>query len=185
MKEKKQGFRVPDNYFENLEAYISLDNGKDKVLLPKESGYIVPENYFELTELQPLDLIKKSAHNNSFTVPENYFENFEVKIPQPKAYVEQIKSRIFYFSAIAASLFLILAIGNLLSSENNAESQVEISMKDLESWFDDNAGVLTSSEIVDTYDDLTLNLNSFSFNGEIADYLAEEDLEDIIIQEEP
>ncbi len=185
LKVKKHGFKVPENYFENFEVKSSMETSKEKFLLPKKSGFVVPEDYFESTELHTLDLLQKSAQKNGFKTPENYFENFEVQLPKTKIYSNLLRSRMFQLAAIAASLLIILALGNLLSLDQSSDAQVEISMADLENWFDDNAGVLTSSEIVDTYDDLTLNLTSFNFNGEIEDYLAQEDLEDIIIQEEP
>lgn len=185
LQAKKQGFKVPENYFENFEVRSSLAYSKEKFLLPKKSGFAVPENYFESTELHPIDLLKKSSQKNGFKTPENYFENFEVQLPKTKIYTTLLRSRMFQLTAIAASLLILLGLGNLLSLDKSSDAPVEISMEDLENWFDDNAGVLTSSEIVETYDDLTLNLTSFNFNGEIADYLAQEDLEDIIIQEEP
>lgn len=185
LKVEKQGFKVPENYFQNFELKSSMTYSKEKFLLPKKSGFLVPENYFESTELHPLDLLKKSSQNNGFKTPENYFENFEAQLPKTKIYTNLLRSRMFQLTAIAASLLILLGLGNLLSLDKSGDVQVEISMEDLENWLDDNAGVLTSSEIVETYDDLTLNLTSFNFNGEIADYLAQEDLEDIIIQEEP
>ena len=185
LKGKKQGFCVPDNYFENFEAATSQKKSKAKFLLPKKSGFVVPENYFESTEFHAIDLLKKSAQKSGFKTPENYFENFEVQLPKTKIYSNLLRSRMFQFAAIAASLLILMALGNLLRLDKSSDAQVEISLEELENWFDDNAAVLTSTEIVDTYDDLTLNLTSFNFNGEIADYLAQEDLEDIIIQEEP
>lgn len=60
----KSGFKVPDNYFGNLESKIMASINEDKGILhdlKEDNGFKVPANYFETLESRIFEKIEKPA----------------------------------------------------------------------------------------------------------------------------
>ncbi len=103
MKENKniQGFKTPDNYFENFEECLLGKISEDS--FPKSAGHIVPDGYFEKIE----DRVFKTVNNS---------EKTKKVIPLfPKKYFG-------YAAAIAACLILGFTIFNTSTSKSTLDT---------------------------------------------------------------
>jgi hypothetical protein len=133
--EKVNVFKVPDNYFDDLDKKIStlLFLHQDE----KNSSQRVPEGYFDSLSDRILSKIKKEASETAteeikeispalhylkeeqvFTIPENYFDNLSNrildKIHPKKAKVISIKSSQKWWKYTAAAVISgVLAISSL------------------------------------------------------------------------
>ena len=133
--EKVNVFKVPDNYFDDLDKKIStlLFLHQDE----KNSSQRVPEGYFDSLSDRILSKIKKEASETAteeikeispalhylkeeqvFTIPENYFDNLSNrildKIHPKKAKVISIKSSQKWWKYTAAAVIAgVLAISSL------------------------------------------------------------------------
>lgn len=92
--EKKNPFRVPEQYFENageeIEIRIGLENGKSG-----ESNFEVPDNYFRDLESKIKAGIKlDEIRRNSFELPEEYFGKSEEQI-RKSIYLDELKRNAF------------------------------------------------------------------------------------------
>ena len=85
----KTGFKVPENYFENLssELFSKCDGDFHSSILPKKSGFIVPEDYFSENENKLFQLIN----------------NKKVKIIS-------LKPKLYWITSIAAILLIVIML---------------------------------------------------------------------------
>jgi putative heme iron utilization protein len=81
---RKNIFKVPENYFQELPSTIEQRTQSIVESLPKENIFKVPENYFEqlssTIEQRTLSVVESLPKENIFKVPENYFETLESQI---------------------------------------------------------------------------------------------------------
>ena len=127
---KKSGFKVPKDYFENFEAsLISHVNLKEKV---SESGFTVPKDYFENIE-------------NDILVKVNQKETVKV-IPLFN------KRNIIYVSSIAAAILLLFNLSTLNESFNIDSLETETVDNYILNNFevDEIASLFSSTELSET-----------------------------------
>lgn len=162
------GFKVPKEYFENLENRISK-----RTSLKAEKK-----------------LLSKTKNNSGFKIPEEYFINFENKILQkvkeakPKRKVISLLNRknILYFSGIAAMITIIISLPIRKESELNFN---DITVSDIYTYFNEENIKLSTIEIASLLeggDNYTETLEDELINEDIIlDYLSTEDLDDDIL----
>lgn len=78
-------YRVPDNYFDDLQEHINQSIFMDGLMQKENQGFIVPQNYFEHLSEQieskiALGNIKSLAETAGFKTPVNYFDKLNAQI---------------------------------------------------------------------------------------------------------
>ena len=139
---KSNGFKKPEDFFDSFEdsvfAKISEEN------LPKETGFKIADDYFDTLENKVLDKLPTAT-----------------KVVNLRSYVRK-------FVPMAAAASIVLFIG--LNYFNNFQKQItfdDLTVADIESWYEDNEGSLSESELAEviTFDeaeDVLLSYNDIS-----------------------
>ena len=184
LKNNKTGFSTPENYFSEFEN--SLQETRQR----KESGFVSPENYFDKIENKILlQTINNSKKLTGFKTPSNYFENLEQSIlgrissNKPIKIVKLLSNNYLKIVglSIAASLLLFFSL-NKFESNNQLFDLNNIEISEIENWMDEDLITFSSYDIVDTFGDLNLNgLDNYS-EDEIIDYLNEEHIDNLILE---
>lgn len=78
-------YRVPDNYFDDLQARINQSVFVDDLMQKESKGFAVPQNYFENLSEQienkiAVEQIKSLVKEEGFKTPANYFEKLNSAI---------------------------------------------------------------------------------------------------------
>lgn len=157
---KTTGFRVPDNYFEDLpnEVFSKLQSEQ----FPNDTGFTTPKGFFEL-------------------VSDQVFHQIEQE--QKPTLVKQLSlsKTIYILSGVAAAIIVVLGLFNLNSNSN------ELSIEMVESYVEySNINTYELAELL--IDTELLKLEDIAIEPEFNDtelenYLLDQvDLEDIISQ---
>ena len=105
---KDNPFRVPENYFEELNQKLSSLNNIHE--LEKETEWQVPEQYFDQLEGQimaQINLPDKQKDAN-FQVPEGYFESLEAKIIAQTSEKKETPVKMMSFARYAAAAAILI-----------------------------------------------------------------------------
>lgn len=152
----KSGFKVPDNYFSNLEEQI-------------------------ISEIH----LKSKISESGFKVPDNYFDNLNEKIikqtkPETKVIPLFSKQNLIYIASIAATIILIITLtfnNNKAFTFENLEQETvdnyileEVSSSDLSSLFEDSE--LTEIDFID-YDITDETFQYYIDNSNVEDLILE------------
>ena len=159
-KYKKEGFRVPDGYFEDLNKRLRDRLDQDTIDLPRDDG---------------------------FKVPDGYFDNLSDKLNSRMAVVEEPKViklnpwKKYYFVAASVAAALVIIIGLRLGN-NDDFTFSDLANAELESYFYDNDLDLTSYEMAEVLPVEEIEVNDILDNElneeNIIDYL-DENVEDL------
>ncbi|MES2060624.1 MAG: hypothetical protein V4456_01805 [Bacteroidota bacterium] len=91
-----QGFAVPENYFDELNANIQARINIEASAGTDEKGFAVPEGYFEQLTNNIQSRINIAAAVNTedtgFTIPQGYFENLQQQITSRIAVEEMMEA---------------------------------------------------------------------------------------------
>jgi hypothetical protein len=122
-------FRVPDQYFENLQTHIHQSVFVDSLMQRENQGFTVPENYFEelganIEAKIAIDKFKNLIANDGFKTPINYFDHLNAQILsktsalKPKTKVFKLWSSDLMRYAAAACFIILTASGLYLNQQN-------------------------------------------------------------------
>ncbi len=184
LKDGGTGFSTPKNYFVQFES--NLRENKNSI----KSGFTAPEDYFDhVEESILLRLNMKVNRSTGFNTPDNYFENIDHKIlvnvnkKKPEKIINLITNKylkVLTYS-IAASLLIFFSLKNLIIEDKRFDIET-IEISEIESWMDDELISFSSYEISETFDDIYLTGEANYTQDEILDYLNEENIENLIIE---
>lgn len=167
---------------ENLKQYINFITEKTD----GKSGFSTPKSYFE--EVEKDIFIKISEENisskNSFEVPQNYFSTIEDKIllETTKKEVKVIPlQQIISFSAVAS---ILLFVSFLLFNKSNTISLDNISITEIENWYDNSYGITNNNEfavLLEDSDFTNTEISSITINETVLeDYFNSIDSSELI-----
>lgn len=165
-KYKKEGFRVPDGYFEGLNKRLLDRIGEEAEDLPKEDGFAVPEGYFDGLQDKLNSRLEESE---------------EPKVIKLKPWKK------YYFVAASVAAIAIIVIGLRLGGADDVTFG-DLANTELESYFYDNDLELTSYEMAEVLPVEEIEVNDILDNElneeNIIDYLDEsvEDLYELNIE---
>ena len=131
-KTHKDGFKVPDSYFSNLESRILED----------------------IKEENPKNI-------NPFTVPEDYFTSLENKVIEAAEKTSKIipiyKKKSFYFSMVAAATLTLLFIINIENKQSITFD--DLALEDYNGYLDQEETEMSSYEMASyiAIDDLEID----------------------------
>ncbi|MBT8322251.1 MAG: hypothetical protein KJO94_02125 [Eudoraea sp.] len=165
-KYKKEGFKLPEGYFEGLTDRILERVAEDTSDLPEKEGFTVPEGYF--------DSLNERVRAKTFPGED------------PKV-VRLNPWKKYYFVAASIAALIVIVIGFRLSQ---AESYTfsDLANAELESYLNETDLGLTSYEIAEVLPIEELEVNDILDNAlneeSIIDYLDEnvEDLDELNIE---
>jgi len=163
---KKNPFKTPEGYFENLEGSLLDKLSEKKHNLPEEDGFAVPDSYFD-------DLHK----------------NVQQKLDKGEAKVVQLSPfKKYYLAAASIAAVLLLFFGFNWNSPEEVTFD-NLASVDIESYFESNELGLTTYEIAEVLpvDELEINdILENQFDEEnVVDYLNDtiDDIEDLILED--
>jgi len=180
LKNSGAGFKLPESYFESLEdkiiAGMTTYEGSKKTGQPplfqkdthkagklfnigKKSGFKVPEGYFDQDEAYLI----RSTEKRIFSIPIN-------------------KNKMMIWYSVAASFLLFFAIKYVTVTPSDFDLS-EINQSDIETWIDDDLVSFNSYDVSELFDEIDLNDHDFT-DEEVETYIANEDIENIILQNE-
>jgi hypothetical protein len=126
---KKNIFKVPENYFEDLSSKIEQSTQSVVENLPKENIFKVPESYFEglsnTIEFRTQSVVENLPKENIFKVPESYFEELEENILSRTIHQKNIvplftwSAKRTWASVAACSAIAIMGYFTLMPSQNS------------------------------------------------------------------
>lgn len=122
-------FRVPDQYFGDLQTHIHQSVFLDSLIQRENQGFTVPENYFEELDANikakiAIDKFKNLTDNDGFKTPSNYFDNLNAQILsktsalKPKTKVFKLWNSDLMRYAAAACFIILTASGLYLNQQN-------------------------------------------------------------------
>ena len=156
MKERdsqREGFHVPDNYFESLDDKLMSRINQDS-----KKGFRVPENYFTDFEVKP---------------PKVSEQDGIVRLKRP-----QVKRLIWI--AAAASVLLFFGI-NYTSNDASKLDWNELDQSEIVSWIESDLSGLDAYDLAEAYPETELSETTIS-NEELNAYLNEIELDEILYE---
>ena len=165
-KYKKEGFKLPDGYFEGLTDRILEKVAEDTSSLPKKEGFKVPEGYFDSLNER---------------VSTNIAPDEDTKVIRLNPWKK------YYFVAASIAALIVIVIGFRLS-QTESYTFSDLANAELESYLNETDLGLTSYEIAEVLPIEELEVNDIldtALNEEnILDYLDEnvEDLDELNIE---
>lgn len=122
-------FRVPDQYFGDLQNRIQQSVFVDSLMQKENQGFLVPEKYFEelganIEAKIAIDKFKNLTNNDGFKTPLNYFDKLNADIlnkttaVKPNTKTLKLWNTEFVKYAAAACFILITASGLYLNQQN-------------------------------------------------------------------
>ncbi len=165
-KYKKEGFKLPEGYFEGLTDRILEGIAEDTSKLPDKEGFAVPEGYFDSLD----ERVRKAISPDE--------DSKVVRLNPWKKY---------YFVAASIAALIIIVIGFQLSQTQEFTFS-DLANAELENYLDETDLGLTSYEIAEVLPIEELDVNDIldtALNEEnILDYLDEnvEDLDELNIE---
>jgi len=159
-KYKKEGFTVPDGYFEGLNKRLQGRLDEDDLVLPKEDGFAVPDGYFDSLQ---------DKLNSRLGEAE---ESRVIKLNPWKKY---------YLVAASVAALIVIVIGFRLGQPEEFTFS-DLANAELESYLNENDLGLTSYEIAEVLPVEEIEVNDILDNDlneeNIIDYL-DENVEDL------
>ncbi len=194
---RENNFKLPKDYFKTVEEIISSTVYLQQKHTSDSKIMSVPNGYFDSIETsivsklkeEEVEETKKQALSN--TIPTDYFETLEDRVfkrlPKPKRITpfKKVLKTAFAPIAIAASLLLIVTLGNLHKA-NPISTFDTISSNDIEAWIASGDLFFDTEDFTELITDKTLEFDTFSniYTDEQAmEFLGETDLENILFEE--
>lgn len=180
MKNSGTGFNLPEGYFDSLENKISAGMITDELSDQKKESRLFQK------DSQKIKALFKIGKNSGFKVPEGYFQKDDaylmgsfgkrvISLPINK------NSKVIWYS-VAASFLLFFAIKNVAVAPSELDLS-EINSSEIETWIDADLVSFNSYDVAEVYNDLDLADYDFT-DEEVETYIANEDIENIILQNE-
>lgn len=154
MKPKKQGFKTPDNYFEEFED--RLFDKMNKSSLPGHHGFKTPKNYFEGLEDSILRRIQEED-KDAGVVPLFGWKT------------------VTYAASIAACAILIFTIFNNTPSSNKLLDKLEFAS--IEEYFEDSSTEINANDVIALLNNEELAEMTFD-----SDYFSDENIEEYLLE---
>ncbi|MFD0862351.1 hypothetical protein ACFQ1M_09020 [Sungkyunkwania multivorans] len=167
--DKKDGFKVPQGYFETFGDALFDKLNSSEISLPKDDGMSVPSGYFENMneQLDEKMLTEKLPAKEGMRVPDGYFSSFEErlfdKLNQDKASSTKVvklhsyKKYYYAISGVAAAILLFVAIKFAFPGASDLEKQwAQIENEDIEKYIATGT-TLNSYEIAEVFGTETLD----------------------------
>lgn len=186
---KESGFKVPNAYFEVVEAAI-LSKIKEEEIENKfdKNTFKTPDEYFDTIEDVVLAKLKAESIQNEkeLQMPKDYFDSVEdnvmTKIKESKKVIS-LKTVTKYLApmVIAASLLLIF----VLNSSPETVTFDSLAISEIEQLIDEGILDIDTDLVTATFTDVELQteeFNSFISENEALDYLTDEDLEMLLYE---
>ena len=150
--EHKNGFKSPENYFEDFEDRLFNKLSEDK--LPKESGFKVPEGYFDQLD-QSLILNAKNSEKKTKVIPLLSWKTLS------------------YAVAIAACAIIIFSI---VPSNNSIQSIDTINVAAIENYIEDGNLIIDYTDLASLLEE-----EDFKSNSSESNLLSEESIEEYLL----
>lgn len=150
--EHKNGFKSPENYFEDFEDRLFNKLSEDK--LPKESGFKVPEGYFDQLD-QSLILNAKNSEKKTKVIPLLSWKTLS------------------YAVAIAACAIIIFSI---VPSNNSIQSIDTINVTSIENYIEDGNLIIDYTDLASLLEE-----EDFKSNSSESNLLSEESIEEYLL----
>jgi hypothetical protein len=115
--DKSNPFKVPSNYFDELEERVHAAIFIEELAKQKSSGFKVPASYFDNLTFDINRQVNINKYNSTkqqgFVTPDGYFENLQQKIAEKTGAKKSIKlwHQPLFKYAVAASLVLVSTTG--------------------------------------------------------------------------
>ncbi|GLB52293.1 hypothetical protein NBRC110019_13320 [Neptunitalea chrysea] len=149
---KKEGFKIPENYFENFEERLMHTIANEKVPdFPKETGFKIPDTYFEDVEI---DILAKISSENV----------------KPIRKISWVKRFNYIAGSVAAIIIVALGINSIFNGNNeintltatDIENSIEagylpISSYDVGEAFSDDIATITMTNSNELSEDDIIN----------------------------
>lgn len=187
---KGTGFKIPKDYFENLEDIILSEAKLSETI--ETSGLNTPSDYFEGLEDVILSKAKlnEKVSDSGFKVPENYFETIENTIikttiakQEPKVISLFNRKTLLYVSSIAAAVVLFFSLPIISGSDGDIISFADVDTEFIDSYVLDEtqttdiAALFTETELENT------SFIDYNLSDETLDsYLEDLDENELILQ---
>lgn len=159
-KYKKEGFKVPDGYFEGLNQRLLNRLDKDDLDLPEDDGFAIPEGYFD------------GLHDKLSS---------RIGAPQENKVIKLNPWKKYYLVAASVAALIVIVIGFRLGQPEEFTFS-DLANAELESYLDENDLGLTSYEIAEVLPIEEIEVNDILDNDlneeNIIDYL-DENVEDL------
>ena len=174
------GFNLPKGYFDSLEDKISAGIKPDEL-----SEKIKGPRIFQKDSKQ-VEGLSKIRQQSGFKVPEGYFEKDEAYLigsPKKRTFPLSLNrnTKVIWYS-IAASFLLFFTIKYVTVRPTDFDFS-EINQSEIETWIDADLVSFNSYDVAEVFDDV--NLDDYDFTDEeVENYIANEDIENIILQNE-
>ena len=196
--EMKSPFVVPEGYFNELEVQVEARLQLNKIRSKNE--FSTPEDYFDTVEDSVIAKLKASAlqkNSKPQSVPDGYFDNIEDKVikrlelegnkkKKKKTKIISISNwkKVITPIAVAASLVIIITLGNLqqeeVTFENLALSEIEYALENNFLGYDSESLLEIFPEVEASISEIELELSE---DNQLESYLYETDLSNIILYE--
>lgn len=136
LNKNKEGFKVPEDYFENFENHL-FDTLEEKPRhIPSDEGFMVPPAYFESFEARLFEKIETSK--------------------EPKLIKLNPYRKYFYACVgVAATIILILVIRGFNPKIEKTDF-ASLGSEEIETYFDTDEFSLSEYDIVQIYDDVDI-----------------------------
>lgn len=185
---KKNGFEIPENYFETIEDGVlaKLKTAKFPTKI-KLNAFNTPEKYFNTVEDIIITKLKAEAIHGkrSTSIPEKYFDTLEETVLtkiKDEAKIISLKRKLTKFIApiaIAASLLLLF----ILKNDTPKITFNSLDSTEIEDWIYNGSVDIDALSIVSMYPEIELDsemLSTSISDNEVLEYLNEEDLDGIL-----
>lgn len=169
------GFKIPDDYFDNLE-----NNLIEKVFTNESSDKKKSVNELHLIRANELGSKRKES---GFKVPENYFEQLEGRFSKTEEFhTENTKVRRLRLvsMSVAASILLFFGIQYMNKGQQNV-NEVILENEEIAGWVDENIITFDSYDIAEAFSDVELEQSLYTDEA-VNDYLDFVDIESLIIE---
>lgn len=180
LKKSGAGFNLPEGYFDSLEDKISAGMKPDGPLEKIKEPQIFQK------DAQQFEGLSEIGQKSGFKVPEGYFEKAELNLigsSKKRTFSLSVKkdTKVIWYS-VAASFLLFFAIKYVAVRPSDFDFS-EINQSEIETWIDADLVSFNSYDVAEVFDDV--NLDDYDFTDqEVENYIANEDIENIILQNE-
>lgn len=180
MKNSGTGFNLPEGYFDSLENKISAG------MAPDELSDKTKESRLLQKDSQKIKALVKIGKNSGFKVPEGYFQKddgYLMRSSGKRIFSLPINknSKVIWYS-VAASFLLFFAIKQVVVAPSEFDLS-EINSSEIETWIDADLISFNAYDMTEVYNDLDIDDYDFT-DEEVETYIANEDIENIILQNE-
>ena len=183
LKNKENGFTVPEGYLENFEVRL------EQKIIESKTGFTLPKDYLENLDSVILSKVSKTT-NTGFKTPDNYFESVDSKIlnrfelNKKSRVISIIQTPLFkgMTYAIAASLVLFFGIKSFYFTNTDSDFD-SVTTAQIDSWVEDDLLTFSTYDIAENLTDIDYNMSANFSDEEILDYLDNTDIENLLLNE--